>query len=657
MLQIKDLNYRIGQRALLKNVSWKINPGEHTALIGPNGAGKTTLLRIIYKNVEIDSGEIIKPKDYQIGYLPQEEVSLAMGAILDGVIKGQHKLIAIEKEMKSLQNQLDENTAAHDARLKRLGELEDRFRHLGGYRLKADAKAILSGLGFKENDFERPLSDFSGGWRMRVYLARLLLQNPDLLLLDEPTNHLDLESLEWLENYLKSFAGSIVTVSHDRFFIDRIAGQIAELEHGKLTHYSGNYQFYERQKALNEEQLRKKWEEQQAERERVQRFIDRFRYKNTKAAQVQSRIKYLEKMEKIEIPPPPQKISFRIRVETPSFKDVLIIENMWFKYDKDWVLQDIDLNLYRGEKIALVGVNGAGKTTLTRLIFRQLFPQRGKVSIGERVKMGYYAQHQVDTLNLDATIYDEVAATAADVHRPKLRDILGLFHFSGDDPDKRIGVLSGGEKARVSLAKMLLSPVNFLIMDEPTNHLDIASQIALEKALTDYDGTLLLISHDRYFLDKLVTRVIELKDGKLRMFEGKYSDYLEKRGAMAEQAGDSAMTSFSNSRSTAASPNTPPGFKSKEQKRLEAEARQAISKQRNELKREIEAIESKIHALEAEKARLETLMADPKSYSDGEKAAALQKNYQEVQQALAVNFERWESAQIEFEALLAKLET
>ena len=420
------------------------------------------------------------------------------------------------------------------------------------------------------------------------------------------------------------------------------------MDRTKLTPYAGNYHFYEKQKALNEELTIKKWEEQQAERLRIQRFIDRFRYKASKAAQVQSRVKMLEKMETIELPPPARRINFQIQVETASYKDVLKIEDMSFKYETDWVLKGIDLNLYRGEKIALVGVNGAGKTTLTRLIFGQLTPQQGSVTVGERVEMGYYAQHQVDTLNLDASIMEEVAETAAESHRLRLRDILGIFQFSGDTPDKRIGVLSGGEKARVSLAKILLSPVNFLIMDEPTNHLDIASQEALEKALLQYNGTLLLISHDRYFLDKLVSRVIEIKDGQLREYEGSYSDYFEKRNH---------ESFFQPAAETATKNDTPPAAarKTKEQKRQEAEARQQISKQRNQLKKDIETYENRIMELETRKEELEKLLANPETYQNGSQVAALQNEYSQLKIDLDSLVEKWETAQVEFEELMGKI--
>ena len=650
MLQIKSLKYIIGGRELLRDINWIINPGRHIALIGPNGTGKTTLLRIISGVLRADDGEMVKPNEYQIGYLPQEEISLAMNDILEGVIKGHQKLLAMQTEIDRLHSELAANPKNTEQVMNKLSIIEEQFRHLGGYRLESDAKSILAGLGFAESDFHRPLGDFSGGWRMRVYLARLLLQQPDLLLLDEPTNHLDLESLEWLEGYLKQFPGSIITVSHDRFFIDRIADEIASLEQGKLVIYPGNYQQYETKKAEREALLIKKYEEQKEERERIQRFVDRFRYKATKAAQVQSRVKMLEKMETIELPEPPSTISFNIRVETHSYKDVLHMNNLWFKYTDDWVLRDVNLSLYRGEKVALVGVNGAGKTTLTRLIFQQFQPQKGKVHIGERVQMGYYAQHQVDTLNLNATVFEEVEATVADAHRPKLRDILGVFQFSGDTVDKPIHVLSGGEKARVSLAKILLSPVNFLIMDEPTNHLDIASQAALEKALSAYDGTLLLISHDRYFLDSMVTKVIELKDGGLRQFEGKYSDYLEKRKS------HTLPSAIPQKQSQSESVTDSGIYKSKEQKRREAEARQAISKERKKLQQNVDECESNIESLESEKADIETALGDPSTYADGAKTAALQKRYAEVKQLLDEALAAWEVTHEELEILLAQLD-
>jgi len=642
MLQVQNLSYAIGGRELLSNVNWNIHPGKRVALIGPNGAGKTTLLRILNGDIEPSTQQIIKPKGYRIGYLPQEEVAVGQGPLLPSVLEGLPEVLALERQIAAIHQALDFQGEKQKVLLTRLGALEARYESLGGYKLETLAKTLLSGLGFKETDFHRPLSELSGGWRMRVYLARLLAQNPDLLLLDEPTNHLDIKSLEWLEQYLKSFPGSMVIVSHDRFFIDRLAQEIAELDRGKLTLYPGRYQFYEKQKALNEERLFKKWEEHKAERERQQKFIDRFRYKASKAAQVQSRIKRLEKMEEIELPPPPRRFSFKIQVEVPSFKDVLQIEKMSFRYDKDWVLEDIHVRLYRGEKVALVGVNGAGKTTLTKLISGQLVPQRGTVQIGQRTTIGYYAQHQIDALRLDATVYEEVASTAATSQRTQLRDVLGLFQFSGDDIHKKIRALSGGEKARVSLAKILLSPVNFLMMDEPTNHLDLSSKEALESALAHYEGTLLLISHDRYFLDKLVNRVLELEDRKLKEYPGNYSDYLqsrEKEAGVPQGPGEkSALPS--------------PAQKSKEQKQLEAQARQAISKERNRLKRGLEQLETQISALEKRKIEVEQLMTRPETYQNGEFIASLQIEYSRLKKDLDSLVEKWEEIQGAYDDLM-----
>lgn len=660
MLQIRDLNYNIGDRQLLDGIDWVIQPGKRAALVGPNGAGKTTLLRILNEEIEFHSGVIIKPKEYRIGYLPQEEISLENRTVLQTVITGQKEIIQLETQITRLHETLDTMDAAnarHESLLTQLGTLEHHYEAMGGYRLESLAKSILSGLGFSETDFTRPLFEFSGGWRMRVYLALLLVRKPDLLLLDEPTNHLDIPSLEWLEQYLLGFKGSIVIVSHDRFFIDRLAQEIVELDRGRLVHYAGNYHFYETQKEQRESLLLKKWKEQKDEKERQERFITRFRYKASKAAQVQSRIKQLEKMEVIDIEPPPPRIDFTIKVGTPSYKDVLSIKDMSFKYDADWVLKKINLNIYREDRVCLIGVNGAGKTTLTRLITGQLLPQEGAVQVGPKTLIGYYAQHQVDTLDLEATAYEEIASTVAPSLVPRIRDVLGIFQFRGDDVFKKIKVLSGGEKARVSLAKILLSPVNFLIMDEPTNHLDKTSREALEQALTHYDGTLLLISHDRYFLDKLVNRVWELNNGHITEYDGNYSYYLEKRDIVnkinkEKDTGVSAEQETTVSQTETASSSFK---KTKEQKRLEAEARQAISKDLNRLKKEVADCEDKINKLETAKKDLEFKMAQPETYQDGRLAVSLQKEYSAVKKDLQMITGKWEEAQIALDELANSL--
>ena len=654
MLQIRDLQYAIGARQLLAGVDWMINPGKRVALIGPNGAGKTTLLRILNGEIEDYHGNITKPKDYRIGYLPQEEIAVGSGSVLAVVLKGQHEAAQIEKRLAELHEALDQPHDDHDALLKQIGDLEHRYDALDGYRLETTAKSILSGLGFSVTDFDRPLVDMSGGWRMRVHLARLLLQKPDLLLLDEPTNHLDLPALEWLEQYLLDFEGGVVIVSHDRFFIDRLAHAIYELDHGKLAYYAGNYHFFEREKEQRFELLYKKWQEQKDERDKQQRFINRFRYQATKAKQVQSRIRQLDKMEDIELPPPPRRMHFRINVAAPSYKDVLRIKNMSFRYADPWVLQNVNFSLYRGEKIALVGINGAGKTTLTRLIAQEVTPQIGTVQIGERVTIGYYAQHQVDALNLEGIVYEEVLATAPDSQRPRVRDVLGMFQFSGDAIYKKIGVLSGGEKARVSLTKILLSPVNFLIMDEPTNHLDVVSKEALEYALMHYDGTLILISHDRYFLDKIVSRVVEIKQTRLSEFAGNYSYYLQKRDEedLRQKAIETQQQKLEN---RLAGVEEPAGKKTKDQKRLEAEGRQAISKERNRLQKDIAALETRIEQWESQKEALEFTMSLPETYADGEKVVLLQKDYASLKTNLEDAYRQWENVQLVLEDVINQL--
>ncbi len=645
MHQIKDLNYSIGERKLLDSVNWAVQPGQRVALIGPNGAGKTTLFRIVTGEIEAYSGIILKPKSFHIAYLPQEEIVVYGDTVLQTVLDGQEEISILEKKIIELHTALDSSSVEKEKVLDQLGTAEHRFEALGGYRLETEAKTILSGLGFMEKDFTQHLSNLSGGWRMRAYLARLLIQKPDMLLLDEPTNHLDLPALEWLEQYLLLFSGSVVVVSHDRFFIDRLVRGIYELDRGQLVFYSGNYHNFEKQKRQREELLRKKWEELREEKKRQERFIERFRYKNTKASQVQSRIKHLEKMETIEIPPPRRQLDFSIAVETHSYKDVLKITDMFFRYTEEWVLEDLNFHVSRGEKVALVGVNGAGKTTLTKLITGQISPQKGRVDLGKRTQVGYYAQHRISDLNMESTVYDEVLNTAAEKHIPRIREVLGVFLMSGDDVTKKIKVLSGGEKARVSLAKILLSPVNFLIMDEPTNHLDMPSVEALESALYTYKGTLLMISHDRYFLDKLVHRVAEVKGKHLEEYTGNYSYYQEKRNIESE----------SQTQAKIAAPQQISGRKTKDQKRAEAKARQAVSERRNRLQIEVDSLELKINNLEEKKIEMEQRLSKPETYKDSSSSVTLQKDYVSVKKELEKSFENWESFKLELEDLLDQL--
>lgn len=647
MLQARNLHYSIGDRELLACVDWNIQPGKRFALVGPNGSGKTTLLRILAGEIEPHAGSITKPRNYSIGYLPQEEIFLSKGSLLENALAGIPEIQGLEHRIHALHTAL-ESDPGNDEFLKKLGPLEQRYHDLGGYTIENAVKKILSGLGFEESRFHADFSELSGGWCMRVCMARLLLQNPDLLLLDEPTNHLDIPSMEWLEQYLLSYKGSIVVVSHDRFFIDRLSQEIFELDHGELTRYRGNYHFFEGQKKEKIRLLQKKQEEQATERDRITRFINKYRSDKRRAAQVQSRIKMLEKMETIELPPVPRRLDFSLQVETPGYKDVLSIEYLSFRYSQDWMLRDIDLHISRGEKIALVGINGAGKTTLSRLISQELKAQQGSLRLGKKVQVGFYTQHQIQALHPDNTVIDEVAATAATGLVPKIRQVLGIFQFGDDEIGKKIKVLSGGEKARVSLAKILLSPVNFLIMDEPTTHLDISAREALEEALGDYNGTLLLISHDRYFLDKLIGRVIELKDGCLNEYSGNYSYYLWKRNLESNENEHGSDIALPLERHTSRR-------KTKEQKRQEAETRQEVSRERNRLQEMIERIEREIEESEARFKKIEAKLADPATYKDGTDIARLNKEYTKLKRSIEESYDSWESHRLELEEILKRI--
>ena len=647
MLQIRNLHYSIGDRDLLSSVDWNLQPEKRFALVGPNGSGKTTLLRILTGEIEPQAGSITKPRNYSIGYLPQEEIVAGKGTVLENALAGIPEIRELEHKIYTLHAALEADPEDKSLLLK-LGPLEQRYQDLEGYTIEGTAKKILSGLGFEEERFHADFSQVSGGWGMRVTMARLLLQNPDLLLLDEPTNHLDIPSMEWLEQYLLNFKGSVVIVSHDRFFIDRLAHEIYELDRGELTRYRGNYHFFEEQKKEKVRLLEKRRDEQITERERITRFINKYRSDKRRASQVQSRIKMLEKLETIEIPPTPRRLDFHLQVETPGYKDVLVAENMSFRYQKNWVLKDLNLHISRGDKIAMVGVNGAGKTTLTRLIAGELKPQKGIIQLGNQVKPGFYAQHQVQALHLENTVFDEVASTAATGLLSKIRQALGIFQFGDDEIDKKIGVLSGGEKARVSLAKILLSPVNFLIMDEPTTHLDITAREALEEALAQYDGTLLLISHDRYFLDKLVSRIIELKDGRIDEYYGNYSYYLWKRDRELDIP--KIRTEKSEERVFA-----PPGRKTKEQKRKEAEARQEVSRERDHLRKNIVKTETDIEESESRLIEIEAKLANPETYRDGKDIARLNKEYADLKQRISKLYESWESYRLRLEELLEPL--
>src|SRR6266545_1699961 len=529
MIQLSNLTKAFGERVLLAHVTWQISPRERVGLCGPNGAGKTTLLRMMAGIDEPDSGAILKPSALTVGYLPQDGLSHAGRTVFDEASQAFGELLAMKAEMHDLEHRLGDASipeAAHNAMLERYSDLQDRFRMNDGYNIDLRTATVLQGLGFAPDDFERPGETFSGGWQMRIALAKLLLGRPNLLLLDEPTNHLDLEARNWLEEYLGAYPFAVILVSHDRYFLDSVVTRITDLNLRRLTDYVGNYSKYVEQRDAMLERLRQSKREQDEEVARVKMFIDRFRYQATKAAQVQSRIKALEKVVPIEVPPERKRIHFTFPTCAKSGRMVLELKHVRKAYGDLTVFRDLNLHIERGDRIALVGPNGAGKSTLMRMLSGEEQPDQGSCTLGHQVVMEYFAQDEAVRLDPTLTVYETLQGGSATNMVPAIRNILGGFLFSGDDVYKKAGVLSGGERTRLAVARMLLRPSNTLLLDEPTNHLDLDSKDVLLEALEDYGGTLIIVSHDRYFVAKLATKIIEIGHGDGIVYPGTYSEFL-----------------------------------------------------------------------------------------------------------------------------------
>ncbi|HKQ63344.1 MAG TPA: ABC-F family ATP-binding cassette domain-containing protein, partial [Candidatus Polarisedimenticolaceae bacterium] len=530
MIQLDAIRRQFGPRILFEGLSWLIPAGARLGLVGPNGAGKTTLLEILCGRQPADAGAVRHAGDLRIAYLPQEIETIEAGSVIDVVLAGCHGLAELEAELDELESRLA-GLSAEDpeasALTRRYGELRHRFEHVGGDRVEARARAILSGLGVPAASWREPIEQLSGGWRMRVVLARLLLSAPDLLLLDEPTNHLDLEAIAWLEGFLAGFSGAFVAVSHDRYFLERVVRAIVELEAGRLTTYPGGYEAYHAAKGARAAAQEKAAREQASELERVQRFVERFRYKASKARQVQSRLRALEKVERVETARSARRIHFGFPPVPRSGDVVVRAEGLVQRFGEHTVYAGLDLLLRRGERLALVGPNGAGKSTLLKLLAGRLDPTAGRLELGHNVSLHYYAQHQLEALDPGSTVLGEAERATLPGDRPRVRGLLGCFLFSGSDVDKPVSVLSGGEKARLALTKLLLRPANLLLLDEPTNHLDLASREVLEEALNDYAGTLVLVSHDRYFINRVATSIGEVGSGRLERYVGDYDVWLE----------------------------------------------------------------------------------------------------------------------------------
>jgi ATPase subunit of ABC transporter with duplicated ATPase domains len=537
MISFSNINKQYGKQLIFVDANFQLNPGEKVGLVGPNGAGKTTLFRMIVGEEFPDEGEVSVPKKVTVGYFRQDVEEMSGRSVLDEAIAGSGRCGDLHHELEHLQQQLEDPAMADrmDKILERFGEVQEEYEHLGGYSLEAQAREVLAGLGLAEDQIDGDVGALSGGWKMRVALARVLLGKPDVLLMDEPTNHLDIESIIWLEQFLKGLQGALLMTSHDREFMNRIVTKIAEIDSGEITVYSGDYEYYERERAIRETNQQAAFARQQAMLAKEQRFIERFKTHAAKASQVQSRIKALDKIEKIELPKKRVVVKFEFRVPPRSGDQVAVVENISKAYGPRVIYDGFSCVLRRGERWAVMGRNGAGKSTLLKMISGATRPDAGEVRLGASLKMGYFAQQSLDILNPDLTIIEQLQYDFPQDSLGALRSLAGAFQFSGDDVEKRIRSLSGGEKSRLAMARMLYDPPNFLVLDEPTNHLDLATKEMLVEALKDFEGTMIFVSHDRMFLRGLGTRVLELggESGKERnpvVFPGTYVEYVERTG-------------------------------------------------------------------------------------------------------------------------------
>ena len=537
MISFSGINKQYGKQLIFVDASFQLNPGEKVGLIGPNGSGKTTLFRMIVGEEEPDDGSVTVPKRLHVGYFRQDVEEMQGRSVLDEAIAGSGRAGDLHHELEDLQRAMEDPERADemDRVLERFGEVQEEYEHLGGYALEAQAREVLHGLGFEDDQIDGDVGALSGGWKMRVALARVLLGRPDVLLMDEPTNHLDIESIIWLEQFLKSYSGALLMTSHDREFMNRVVTKIAEIDGGEIVTYSGDYDFYERERAIRETNLQAAYARQQAMLAKEQRFIERFKTHAARAAQVQSRIKALDKIEKVELPKKRQIVNFDFPVPPRSGDQVAVIEDLHKRFGSRVIYDGFSLTVRRGERWAVMGKNGAGKSTLLKMIAGASQPDSGSVRLGASLTLGYFAQQALDVLDPDLSVIEQLQKDFPQDGLGSLRTLAGAFQFSGDDVDKSIRALSGGEKSRLAMARMLYNPPNFLVLDEPTNHLDLATKEMLVDALKDFEGTMIFVSHDRTFLRGLSSRVLELggengRDKHPHVYLGSYSEYVQKTG-------------------------------------------------------------------------------------------------------------------------------
>jgi ATP-binding cassette subfamily F protein 3 len=656
VIQLSQLSKSFGDRVLLDAVTWQIDDRERVGLSGPNGAGKTTLLKILAGIDEPDAGTVVKPAGLTIGYLPQDGLTYHGRTLREEASMAFKPLLDMKTEIAAIEERLGDDAASHDeheAMLTRYAELQDAFRRGEGYSIELKVTTVLRGLGFSDADLEKKTETFSGGWQMRIALARLLLGRPGLLLLDEPTNHLDLDARNWLEEYLSEYPHAVILVSHDRYFLDATVTRITEIGMRTLTDYVGNYSFYMRERDARMDRLRQMKKEQDDELERMQAFINRFRYQATKASQVQSRIKMVEKIVPIEIPPERKRVRFHFPQCPKSGRIVLEMKHVRKAYGTTAVFRDVNLHIERTDRIALIGPNGVGKSTLMRMLSGVEAPDAGARTEGHQVVMQYFAQDEAATLDPALTVYQTLAGDSPIHMVPHIRTILGGFLFSGDDIEKPVRVLSGGERTRLAVARMLLRPANLLLLDEPTNHLDLDSKDVLLEALEDFGGTLIFVSHDRYFVDKLATKVIDIGRGDAVVYPGRYEEFLwSKKQRETPAAGPRSevrrpKSANPESRRTSdvgprASDPKPVSYDDK--KKADADARR-VKKDAEARQRRISDLETRIAAAETQIKELETAMAAPGFYENHETSKPVLDRHQALMWEVGDLMNQWEALQ------------
>ncbi|GAB1349527.1 ABC-F family ATP-binding cassette domain-containing protein [Ignavibacteriales bacterium] len=649
MIDIVNLSLQFGGKYLYKDVNFKINAGDKISLVGSNGTGKSSLLKMLNGYIEPEKGDIFKRKNIAIGYLPQENVTHKGRTLLEEALAGVPNLKELqekEAEITELLNDPQIDSVEKEGLVEQLGEIHMRLEEIDSYSAEARVEKVLLGLGFQQSDFEKLTDHFSGGWQMRIALAKMLIAENDLLMMDEPTNHLDIDSLEWLTGFLKTFKGALLLVSHDRRFVNAVTSKTLEIFMNDFSVFNGNFDHYLKAKAERDERLEHEFEQQQKRMKEIQSFVDRFRYKASKAKQVQSRVKMLEKFDKIDLPDFEKGIAFKFPEPPKTAQIVYELKNITMRFGENLVLDKIDLRIEKGDKIAFVGPNGAGKSTLSKIIASVLKPTAGEKIMGYNTSIAWFSQEQSEVLDPELDVLETIASEAGDMTLPQIRALAGSFLFTGDDVFKKVGVLSGGEKSRVALALLLLKKANLLIMDEPTNHLDYTSKQVLQNALIKFSGSLIIVSHDVDFLQPIVNKVVEIRRGSFKIFPGTIEYYLRKRGEEMMERNEIATRNANIFTEDANAVNR------KDQKRIEAELRNKRYKATKHINDAITKIESEIATLEQKVVECELEMEKPGFFDNAREAMQKTNQYQQLKDDIEKKTSKWEALQLELEEIL-----